>query len=112
MAEERKVAAAARLRRKAPKSAAQAFAEKAPRSPTITAYDEAHFAIYLRLLDATSKAASEDTMLDIILDAAPGMNRDKARRALLSHLKRAVWMSDEGYRSLLGKKSRAGQLRK
>lgn len=112
MAEERKVAARARLRRKAPKSAAQPFAEKAPRSPTITAYDEAHFAIYLRLLDAKSKAASEDAMLDIILDAAPGMNRDTARRALRSHLKRAVWMSDEGYRGLLGEKPRAGQRRK
>ena len=112
MAEERKAAARARLRRAAPKRAAQPFAEKAPRSPVITAYDEAHFAIYLRLLDAKSKAASEDAMLDIILDAAPGMNRDKARRALLSHLKRALWMSDEGYRGLLGKKPRAGQVRK
>ena len=112
MAEERKVAARARLHREMPKSAAPPLAEKAPRSPTITAYDEAHFAIYLRLLDAKSKAASEDAMLDIILDAAPGMNRDKALRALVSHLKRAVWMSDEGYRSLLSKKPRAGQRRK
>lgn len=112
MAEERKVAATARLRRKAPQRAARPLAERAPRSPTITAYDEAYFAIYLRLLDAKSKAASEDAMLAIIFDAAPGMNRDKALRALVSHLKRAVWMSDEGYRGLLSKKPRAGQRRK
>jgi len=100
VAEERKLAPKARLHRTRP------LAEKAPRSPIITAYDEAHFAIYLRLLDAKSKAVSEEAMLEIILDAAPSMSHDKARRTLLSHLKRAIWMSDEGYRGLLGKKPR------
>lgn len=106
MAEERKLAAKARLRRKRPKGESSPLVEKAPRSTIITAYDEAHFAIYLRLLDAKSKAASEEAMLEIILESSPGLSRDKARRALLSHLKRAVWMSEEGYRGLLGKKPR------
>jgi hypothetical protein len=104
MPEKLKFAAKGRVRQKRVKSPAPPLADKAPKSQRITAYDEAHFAIYLRLLDATSKAVSEEAMIDIILESSPRMSRDKARRALLSHLKRAIWMSGEGYRHLLGKK--------
>lgn len=104
MPENHKLAAKNPARPKRVKTKASSLAGKAPTSRRITAYDEAHFAIYLRLLDAKSKAASSDEMLGIILEAAPSMNRDKAIRALASHMKRAVWMSEEGYRGLLSKK--------
>lgn len=106
MAEQPKFAPKGRIHRKSIRSKAPPLADKAPNSLRITTYDEAHFVVYLRLLDAKSKDASDEAMLAIILEAAPLMGREKARRALQSHLKRAVWMSDEGYRGLLGKKPR------
>jgi hypothetical protein len=103
MAKERKAPAKDRANRK---GGTGKLAELAPKSATITAYDEAHFALYLALLDAQSKAASETAMIEIVLESAPRMRRDRARRALRSHLKRAMWMSEEGYRGLLGTKPR------
>jgi hypothetical protein len=104
MAEKRNPAARVPLRRRSPKGESPPLTERAPRSANITAYDEAHFALYLRLLDAKSKAASEEEMLEIIRETAPRMGHDKALRVLRSHMKRAVWMSGEGYRGLLRKK--------
>lgn len=106
MANEHKATAKGRPGRKGGVRQAAPPAELAPKSATITVYDEAHFALYLALLDAKSKAASETTMLKIVLEFAPSTNPDLARRALRSHLKRAIWMSGEGYRGLLRAKRR------
>lgn len=79
------------------------LAVRVPWSPRLTAYDEAHFVVYLQLLDAKAKDASDEAMLQIIRDADPAMSADDARCALASHLARATWMSEEGYRDLLRK---------
>lgn len=73
----------------------------APKARRVTPYDEAHFATYLRLLNANAHASKEGVMLAIIRDIAPALNGDDALRALRSHLARALWISDEGYRDLL-----------
>lgn len=76
------------------------LADEVPWSTTLTAYDEAHFVVYLRLLDAKAKGASEDDMLQVIFDADPSKPAANARQALKSHLERARWMTEEGYKGL------------
>ena len=78
------------------------IAEDVPWSDGITAYDEAHFAIYLRLLDADAGGASNGEMARIILGIDPKTEPERARKALASHLRRARWMTAHGYRHMLG----------
>lgn len=76
------------------------IASEVPWSTKLTPYDEAHFVVYLRLLDAKAKGASEDDMVQIIVESAPGMTPVDAARSMRSHLERARWMTEEGYRGL------------
>lgn len=77
------------------------LADEVPWSTKLTEYDEAHFVVYLRLLDASAKGASDNEMLQIILETDPVKGPENARQSLHSHLKRARWMTEEGYRGLL-----------
>ena len=76
-------------------------ADEAPWSDRITAYDEAHFVVYLRLLDAAADGASEDEMCRIVLGIDPTREPKRAKAALASHLARARWMTKTGYLELL-----------
>jgi hypothetical protein len=77
------------------------IADEVPWSDRITAYDEAHFIVYVRLLDASEDGASDDEMARIILRIDPDCEPERAKRAIASHLKRAQWMTEVGYRHLL-----------
>jgi hypothetical protein len=77
------------------------IADEVPWCDHVTPYDEAHFVVYLRLLDASKGGASEDEMLRIVLGIDPAKEPERARQALQSHLKRARWMTEMGYRDLL-----------
>ena len=78
-----------------------AFDDSPPNSPKLTPYDERHLVTYLRLLDAAEEGADWREVAQIIfgLDAA----RDPGRARILhdSHLARARWMTETGYRHLL-----------
>jgi hypothetical protein len=76
------------------------LADEVPWSTRLTEYDEAHFVTYLRLLDAKAKGASDEDMVKIILESDPAKNPENARASMLSHLERARWMTEEGYRGL------------
>src|SRR5258708_36029789 len=78
------------------------IAEEVPWSDSVTGYDETHFVVYLRLLDATADGASEDEMARIVLGIDPAREPERARKALKSHLKPARGMTKAGYRDLLG----------
>lgn len=80
------------------------LAERAPGAKSLTPYDEAHLVTYLRLLDANAGGERTDAMAQIILDANPTLTERQARRAVTSHLKRAQWISEEGYRDFLKKR--------
>ncbi len=71
----------------------------APNSARITSYDKVHFPLYLRLLDAAEKN------VDWRIVAADLMGLDvkstAAKSCWQSHLRRARWMSETGYRQLL-----------
>ena len=76
-------------------------AEQVPWSEHLTDYDRTHFDIYLRLLDAAAEGADEDEIMRIVLNVDPAKEPERARRMFESHLKRARWMTETGYKDLL-----------
>lgn len=74
-------------------------ADPLPWLEEITPYDKAHLATYLRLLDADTSGVPEETICSQILqlDGDP----DRSWRILADHLKRAKWMTTDGYKLLL-----------
>jgi hypothetical protein len=75
--------------------------DEAPWSDALTDYDQAHFVIYARLLDAAADGANDDDIARFVLSLNPGAEPERAKRCLASHMRRARWMSDQGYRHLL-----------
>ena len=78
------------------------IADEVPWSETITEYDESHYVVYLRLLDASADGASTDEMARVVLGIDPAREPSRAEKAVSSHLRRAQWMSEKGYRRLIG----------
>jgi hypothetical protein len=76
-------------------------ADQAPTADVLTGYDEEHVATYLRLLDAESDGADWTEAARIVLRIDPARERERARRVWESHLRRAKWMTERGYRHLL-----------
>jgi hypothetical protein len=76
-------------------------ADLVPCDDKITPYDQAHFSRYLRLLDAVDTGASSDEMCRTILDRDPVADPDGAKKTLESHLARARWMCERGYKDIL-----------
>lgn len=79
------------------------FEDRAPADDRITAYDERHFVTYLRLLDADAEGAAWAEAVSIIFEIDPDSDPDRARAVHASHLARARWMTEHGYRQLLEK---------
>jgi hypothetical protein len=76
-------------------------ADEAPTADTLTGYDQEHLVTYLRLLDAESDGANWTEIARIVLHIDPAREPERARRAWESHLRRAKWMTERGYRHLL-----------
>jgi len=76
-------------------------ADLVPWDDKITPYDQAHFSRYLRLLDAVDVGASSDEICRTILDRDPVADPDGAKKTLESHLARARWMYEQGYKGML-----------
>jgi hypothetical protein len=76
-------------------------ADLAPAEPVLTAYDEMHLVTYLRLLDAEADNADWRDVARLILRIDPVLDPERARNAFDSHLARAKWMTNRGYRDLL-----------
>lgn len=76
--------------------------DEAPTAAVITPYDERHIITYLRLLDAAAqKIGWREVALNVLL-RDPTRQADRAKRCWTSHLARARWMSEQGYRKLIG----------
>lgn len=73
----------------------------APTAAILTGYDERHAITYLRLLDANAEGADWKEVAKIVLRIDPAREPDRARRSWESHLARARWMTENGYRHLL-----------
>jgi len=76
-------------------------ADTAPSDSALTVYDEEHIITYLRLLDADAEGADWSEVARVVLHLDPEHESDRARRAFESHLSRAKWMTEHGYRLLL-----------
>lgn len=72
----------------------------------IAPYDRDHAAVYLRLLDAEKASADWRDVAEIVLGLGPSVAEDKAKRIYESHLARAHWLVDGGYRDLLAARDR------
>ena len=77
------------------------IADVAPTDPTLTPYDGQHLITYLRVLDADAEGADWREVAKIVLHIDPDRESERARRAHESHLARAKWMTEHGYRHLL-----------
>lgn len=76
-------------------------ADEAPRASALTGYDKQNLVTYLRLLDAEEDGADWTEVARIVLHLDPDREPQRARRAWETHLARARWMSEHGYRHLL-----------
>jgi hypothetical protein len=92
----RLAAAHARVNRPAPP-----IADAAPDQPFLTGYDLDHLVTSLRLLDADAEGADWQEVARIVLEADPAKEPDRTKRMWASHLARAKWMTETGYRHLL-----------
>jgi hypothetical protein len=79
----------------------QCIETEVPWADAITPYDEAHFEVYVRILDASAAGASLDEIAATILGIDPRAEPGRARQTALNHLRRAQWMTTHGYRYLL-----------
>lgn len=73
----------------------------APSVPELTPYDDAHLVTYLRMLDADADKADWREVAQIVLHLDPDADREYAQRTYETHLARAKWMANWGYRLLL-----------
>lgn len=76
-------------------------ANVAPTDTALTGYDQEHLVTYLRLLDADTEGADWREVARVVLHIDPDREPDRARYAFDSHLARAKWMTEHGYRHLL-----------
>jgi len=76
-------------------------ADAAPTDSMLTLYDHEHMVTYLRLLDADAEGADWQDVARIVLHIDPVREPARARKAFESHLSRAKWMTEHGYRDLL-----------
>ena len=77
------------------------IANEVPWSDQVTTYDREHFTVYLRLLDAMADGASAEEMSRIVLGIDSTNEPVRAKQVLDSHLRRARWMTEHGYRHLM-----------
>ena len=78
-----------------------AIRDDVPWSEDLTDYDRHHFVTYVRLLDAVEDGASEEEICRVVLGIDSAKEPKRAKRAFESHLRRARWMTEHGYRHLL-----------
>jgi Uncharacterized conserved protein (DUF2285) len=78
-----------------------AFQDRPPQSLRVTSYDERHLTTYLRLLDADAEGADWCEVVTLLFGLNPKREPDRAKIVHESHLARARWMVQTGYRHLL-----------
>jgi hypothetical protein len=76
-------------------------ADKAPTGDALTSYDNDHLVTYLRLLDAEKAGANWKEVARIVLGLNPEQEPERARGVWESHLARAKWMTEHGYKPLI-----------
>jgi hypothetical protein len=81
-------------------SAMPPFLDAPPISQTLTAYDREHMVLYLRLLDSSRDGADWREAVQILFGLDPAREPHRCRQIHDTHLARAQWMTEHGYRDL------------
>lgn len=76
------------------------FRDEAPDGDLLTDYDRAHVKLYCRLLDAEADGADWQEAVEVLFGIDPSTESERARRVHDTHLARARWMSEHGYKPL------------
>ena len=74
--------------------------DEPPESSVLTDYDREHLKRYMRVLDAATDGADWREAVAVIFSIDPAAEPERARRIHDSHLARARWMTEHGYRQL------------
>lgn len=77
------------------------FLDEPPAGDVLTDYDRTHQKEYMRVLDAAADGADWREAVFVIFGVDPHAEPERARRVHDSHLARARWMTEHGYRKLL-----------
>jgi hypothetical protein len=77
------------------------FQDRPPVTDRVNAYDEGHFAIYVRLLMAEEEGADWREVVQVLFGVDPAHEPERAKIVHESHLARARWMTETGYGHLL-----------
>ena len=77
------------------------FEDCPPQLDRVGPYDQRHLVSYIRLLDAEAEGADWREAVVIIFGLDPMKEPDRAKLVHDSHLARARWMTEKGYRHLL-----------
>lgn len=77
------------------------FLDEPPNSAVLTDYDRSHMKTYMRVLDAATDGADWREVVAVIFGVDPDTDTERAKRVHGSHLARARWMTEHGYRLLL-----------
>jgi hypothetical protein len=77
------------------------FLDEPPEGAMLTAYDREHAKLYLRLLDAAADGADWREAVSILFGLDPSREPERARHIHDTHLARARWMTEHGYRQLV-----------
>ncbi|WP_299211549.1 DUF2285 domain-containing protein [uncultured Tateyamaria sp.] len=79
------------------------LAEAPPESDSLTDYDRAQLKLYARLLDAQADEAALSEIAHHLFGINAEDEPERAKRIHDSHLARAHWVAEQGYRDLLPK---------
>jgi hypothetical protein len=77
------------------------FDDEAPSCPQFTEYDRTHTPLYIRLLDADAAGVSWEKIAEHVFKLDVRGDPTGARRTVETHVARAKWMMDRGYKDLL-----------
>lgn len=77
------------------------FLEQPPADAALTAYDESHLKLYVRLLDADAESADWREVVEVLFGLDAKAEPERALRIYTSHLDRAKWMTKSGFCELL-----------
>jgi predicted secreted protein len=79
------------------------FDDEPPQADCVTPYDERHLVTYLAILDANEAKADWREVVEQLFGVDAACDPDRSRRIYDSHLARALWMTETGYRDLVGR---------
>lgn len=81
--------------------ARQKFLDEPPVSQALTSYDREHIKLYMRLLDAERDGADWREAVHVLFGLDPESDSERFRSMHDTHLARAHWMTEQGYRELV-----------